>query len=97
MYRAGHLFDLVSYYRNDKTLTASSDPHGFLLDPRLAGRDQGQAQVLAFISSGGATVIDPDGPGPIWEVPIVNTSNLDCTHYPEPQTGVPYTSSAGEC
>ena len=97
MYRAGHLFDLVSYYRNDKTPTAGSDPHGFLLDPRLFGRDQGQAQVLAFISSGGATVIDPDGPGPIWEVPIVNTSNLDCTHYSEPQTGVPYSSSAGEC
>jgi len=97
MYRAGHLLDLVSYYRNDKTPTAGSDPHGFLLDPRLFGRDQGQAQVLAFISSGGATVIDPDGPGPIWEVPVANTSNLDCTHYPQPQTGVPYSSSAGEC
>jgi hypothetical protein len=97
MYRAGHLFDLVSYYRNDKSPTAGTDPHGFLLDPRLFGRDQGQAQVLAFIRSGGANVIDPDGPGPIWEVPVANTSNLDCTHYPEPQTGVPYTSSAGEC
>jgi len=97
MYRAGHLLDLVSYYRNDKTVTAGSDPHGFLLDPRLFGRDQGQAQVLAFISSGGATVIDPDGPGPFWEVPIVNTRNLDCTHYPQPQTGVAYSSSAGEC
>ena len=97
IYRAGHLFDLVSYYRNDKTPTASSDPHGFLLDPRLFGRSQGQAQVLVFISSGGTTVIDPDGPGPIWEVPIVNPRDLDCTHYPEPQTGGPYTSSAGEC
>jgi hypothetical protein len=97
MYRAGKVLDLVSYYRNDKTPTATSDPHGFLLDPRLAGRDQGQAQVLAFISSGGATVIDPDGPGPIWEVPVFNTRNLDCTHYAQPQTGVPYTSSAGEC
>jgi hypothetical protein len=97
MYRAGGVHDLVSYYRNDKTPTATTDPHGFLLDPRLAGRNQGQAQVLAFISSGGATVIDPDGPGPIWEVPIINTRNLDCTHYPQPQTGVPYTSSAGEC
>jgi hypothetical protein len=97
LYRAGNLFDLVSYYRNDKTPTAASDPHGFLLDPRLFGRDQGQAQVLAFISSGGTTVIDPDGAGPIWEVPVANTRNLDCTHYPQPQTGVPYTSSAGEC
>jgi hypothetical protein len=97
MYRAGQVFDLVSYYRNDKTPTASSDPHGFLLDPRLAGRDQGQLQVITFIASGGATVIDPDGPGPVWEVPVQNLRNLDCTHYPEPQTGVPYTSSAGEC
>ena len=97
LYRAGHVLDLVSYYRNDKTPTAGSDPHGFLLDPRLFGRDQGQAQVLAYISSGGATVIDPDGPGPIWEVPIVNARNLDCTHYPQPQTGIAYTASAGEC
>jgi hypothetical protein len=97
LYRAGQLFDLVSYYRNDKTVTAGSDPHGFLLDPRLFGRDQGHTQVLEFISSGGATVIDPDGPGPIWEVPIANSRNLDCTHYPQPQTGVPYSSSAGEC
>ena len=97
MYRAGQIFDLVSYYRNDKTPTAGSDPHGFLLDPRLAGRDQGQLQVVTFIASGGATVIDPDGPGPVWEVPAQNLRNLDCTHYPEPQTGVPYSSSAGEC
>ena len=44
-----------------------------------------------------ATVIDPDGPGPIWEVPIANPRNIDCTHYPQPQTGVAYTASAGEC
>jgi hypothetical protein len=97
LYRAGKLFDLVSYYRNDKTATAGSDPHGFLLDPRLFGRNQGQAQMLEFISSGGATVIDPDGPGPIWEVPIAKPANLDCTHYPQPQTGLLYTASAGEC
>jgi hypothetical protein len=97
MYRAGNVLDLVSYYRNDKTPTATSDPHGFLLDPRLFGRDQGQAQVLAYISSGGANVIDPDGPGPIWEVPVMTARNLDCTHYPQPQTGVAYSFSAGEC
>ena len=97
MYRAGRLFGLVSYYRNDKTATFMSDPHGFLLDPRLAGRDQGQLQVLTFLASGGATVIDPDGPGPAWEVPVANQRNLDCTHYPEPQTGVAYTFSSGEC
>ena len=97
MYRAGQVFDLVSYYRNDKTPSFMSDPHGFLLDPRLAGRDQGQLQVLTFISSGGATVIDPDGGGPVWEVPVANRRNLDCTHYPQPQTGIAYTFSSGDC
>lgn len=97
LYCAGRQFDLVSHYRNDESPTAGSDPQGFLLDPRLFGRDQGQAQMLEFISSGGATVTDPDDPGSIWEVPIANTRNLDCTHYPQPQTGVPYTASAGEC
>ena len=48
LYRAGRVFDLVSYYRNDKTPTAGTDPHGFLLDPRLFGRDQGQALHARF-------------------------------------------------
>jgi hypothetical protein len=97
MYRSGQLFDLVSYYRNDRTPSATLDPHGFLLDPRLAGRDQGQLQVVTFIASGGAAVIDPDGAGPVWEVPVQNRRNLGCTHFPQPQTGVPYTFSSGEC
>jgi hypothetical protein len=53
--------------------------------------------VLTFISSGGATVIDPDAAGPEWEVPVGNQRNLDCTHYPEPQTGFAYTFSSGDC
>jgi hypothetical protein len=81
----------------DRTPSATLDPHGFLLDPRLAGRDQGQLQVVTFIASGGAAVIDPDGAGPVWEVPVQNRRNLDCTHFPQPQTGVPYTFSSGEC
>ena len=97
LYRAGGLLDRVSYYRNDKTPTAGFDPHGFLLDPRLAGRDQGQLQVITYLASGGTQVIDPDGPGPVWEVPIANPRNLECLHYPEPQTGAAYTFSAGEC
>ncbi len=95
LYRAGDLFSRVSYYRNDKSASAGFDPHGFLLDPRLAGRNQAQLQVITFVASGGATVIDPDGPGPVWEVPIQLRSNLDCLHYPEPQTGGPYTPGPG--
>jgi hypothetical protein len=30
-------------------------------------------------------------------ISLSSLRNLDCTHYPEPQTGVAYTSSAGEC
>jgi len=95
MYLAGDLFDLVTYYRNDRTPSATLDPHGFLLDPRLAGRNQGQLQIIEFLTSGGSTVINPN---PAWfEVPVVNRRNLECVHYPQPQTGIPWAGSAGEC
>jgi len=87
IYRAGALFDRVTYYRNDKTPTYGTDPHGFLADPRLAGREQGQTQMIEFIASGGTSVIDPDGGGPIFEVPVAVRTDLDCLHYPDPQTG----------
>jgi len=29
-----------------------------------------------FLASGGSTVIDPDGPGPIFEVPVADPSML---------------------
>ena len=53
----------MTYYRNDKTPTYSTDPHGFLADPRLAGREQGQTEMIAFLASGGMSVVDPDGGG----------------------------------
>ena len=66
---AGDLWSRTSLYRNDRTPRAASDPHGFLLDPRFApATQQGQAQVAAFLGDG--TVVDPDGPGVTWEVPI---------------------------
>jgi hypothetical protein len=74
---AGHLFDRESLYRNDKTPQAGSNPHGFLLDPSFVfGNVPGQAQIVAFFASGGHVVVDPDGPGPIWEVPIADPSVL---------------------
>jgi hypothetical protein len=36
-------------------------------------------------------------PQPGTAAPVQNQRNLDCTHYPQPQTGVAYTLSAGEC
>jgi hypothetical protein len=97
MYRAGHLFDRVVYYRNDKTPTYDSDPHGFLADPSLAGRESGQQQLAVFLDTGALT-----NPNPAWfEVTIAKPSNLDCLHYPDPQAGQeqvrePYPDS-GDC
>jgi hypothetical protein len=85
IYRAGGIYDLVTYYRNDKTPTYASDPHGWLADPRLSGRDFGQTQMITFIASGGQSLINPN---PAWfEVPVANAANFDCLHYPDPQTG----------
>jgi hypothetical protein len=83
LYRAGALFDLVVYYRNDKTPTYASDPHGWLADPTLAGRTSGEQQLGAFLSTGQLV-----NPNPAWlETPVANPVNFDCLHYPEPQTG----------
>ncbi|MCU1462535.1 MAG: hypothetical protein JWO37_2610 [Acidimicrobiales bacterium] len=85
IYRAGQIFDLVTYYRNDRTPTYASDPHGWLADPTKAGRTFGQVQLATFLSTG--NVVNPN---PAWfEVPIAEISNLSCLHYPEPQTGAP--------
>ena len=61
--RAGGLFAVTTFYRNDRTPSAGLDPHGFLLDPRITGRNLGQRQVVEFLASEGASIIDPDGGG----------------------------------
>ena len=83
LYRAGALFDRVVYYRNDKTPTYASDPHGWLADPTLAGRTSGEQQLAEFLSTGQLVNTNPD----YLEVPIANPNNLECLHYPDPQTG----------
>jgi hypothetical protein len=97
LYRAGDLFDRVVYYRNDKSPTFNSDPHGWLADPTLAGRSAGQQQLAEFLASGQLT-----NPNPLLlEVPIANPGNLDCLHYADPQTGQPAMRSpypeSGDC
>ncbi|MEA2403908.1 MAG: hypothetical protein QOE08_555 [Thermoleophilaceae bacterium] len=85
LYRAGDLFDRVVYYRNDKTPTFATDPHGWLADPTLAGRTSGEQQLGDFLSTGQVT-----NPNPAYlEVPIADKNNLECLHYPDPQTGKP--------
>ena len=52
---------------------------------------------LRFLATGQR--IDPDGPAPVFEVPIANPDNLQCLHYPHPQTGQKAfpPAAAGEC
>lgn len=97
IYRAGKLFDRVTYYRNDKTPTSGTNPHGWLADPTLAGRYFGEAQLTTFLKTGGATVINPNPA--FFEVPIADPNNTTCLHYPQPQSGQSAfpPAAAGEC
>ena len=76
--RAGDLADRATYYRNDLAYAVNpavgKNPHTFLtniVNPAAAPAALGaQAQIAAFFASHGLTVIDPDGGGPLFEVPI---------------------------
>ncbi len=80
MIRAGDLADRWTFYRNDLAFAANpatpKNPHTFLTNVASGGLApiialQAQAQIATFFASDGATVIDPDGAGPFFEVPIV--------------------------
>jgi hypothetical protein len=85
IYRAGHLFDRVLYYRNDRTPTYSSDPHGWLADPTLAGRSGGELILAHFLATGQVMNPNPDW----YEFPVADPNNFSCLHYADPQTGQP--------
>ena len=97
LYRAGALSDRVVYYRNDKTPTYASDPHGWLADPTLAGRTSGEQQLALFLLTG---QLIPTNPA-ILETTIADPNNLECLHYADPQTGVAATRQpfpqSGDC
>ena len=74
--RAGHLADRATLYRNDLAFAAnpaiSKNPHTFLTNLAGAGAPfalAAQQQIATFFASDGATTIDPDGAGPIFETP----------------------------
>jgi Bacterial Ig-like domain len=79
---AGHLFDRESLYRNDRTTSASRNPHGFLLDPLTfpQGALPGQQQIATFFRTG--ATVDPDGRGPVWETPIASPQILLDLNFP---------------
>jgi len=75
--RAGDLADRAVFYRNDLAFAANpavpKNPHTFLTNigsAATAGIAVGAQQQIAVFFTTGA-VIDPDGAGPIFEVPIV--------------------------
>lgn len=79
--RAGNLADRATLFRNDLAYKANQtfpkNPHTFLfnLDPSRPAvvlvALAAQTQIAAFLATNGATVIDPDGPAPLFETPVV--------------------------
>ena len=84
--RAGELQDRATYFRNDLAYAANpqsaanpggipKNPHTFLTNIGIPASVPyaiaAQQQIAAFFASNGALTIDPDGPAPFFEVPIV--------------------------
>jgi hypothetical protein len=89
--RAGNLSDRTTYFRNDIAYSLGvgfdKDPHTFLTNlggtPPVAQIAVGaQEQMAVFFSSGGLLTIDPDGPGPLFEVPIAGALPEDLNFIP---------------
>jgi hypothetical protein len=93
--RAGGLLDVTTLYRNDRTPTAGSDPHGFLLDPRITGRNLGQRQVVELLDSEGASIVDPDGGSNVFETPVADPLSLERLNFAlGPASGEPPAEAA---
>jgi hypothetical protein len=91
--RAGHLADRTTYFRNDLAFAANpnfdKDPHNFLfqvtfnLDPGVVQvAVEAQTQIAVFFASDGQMVVDPDGSGPLFEVPIAGPLPEDLNFIP---------------
>jgi hypothetical protein len=79
IFRAGDLVDRSTFFRNDlvraaRGVNVPANPHTFLTNianPAVADLAvAGQTQIAIFFESDGTVVIDPDGAGPFYEVPI---------------------------
>ncbi len=102
--RAGDLYDKTWVYRNDRTPNAGNDPHAFLTKLDLPAHFEGQEQIRRFLATDGADERDPDTPDkPGWEPAVAHAGStptadyrvqLDCLHYPDPQTGSPQTRTS---
>ena len=88
--RAGALASRTTLYRHDLAVQANPalgrNPHGFLTSiGSLATAPfalAAQAQIATFFASDGATTIDPDGAGPMFETPMVGAPPEDLAFIP---------------
>ena len=88
--RAGDLASRATLYRNDLAFQANPavgrNPHTFLTNignPAAAGFAlAAQNQVATFFASDGGTTIDPDGPAPFFETPMVGPPPEDLAFLP---------------
>jgi hypothetical protein len=88
--RAGALASRTILYRHDLAVQANPalgrNPHGFLTSiGSLATAPfalAAQAQIATFFASDGATTIDPDGAGPMFETPMVGAPPEDLAFIP---------------
>jgi hypothetical protein len=87
--RAGDLADRATLFRNDLAFALNpafpKNPHTFLTNIvgiPAAVAVGAQSQIAIFFASNGALTIDPDGPNPLFEVPIAGALPEDLAFIP---------------
>lgn len=87
--RSGDLTDRTSFFRNDLAFASNpafpKNPHTFLTNivgVPAAVAVGAQTQIGVFFATDGALTIDPDGPGPLFEVPIAGALPEDTGFIP---------------
>jgi hypothetical protein len=89
--RSGDLQDRATFFRNDLAFALGvgfgKNPHTFLTNiggtPQVAAAAVGgQTQIAIFLASDGTLTIDPDGPGPLFEVPMAGALPEDLGFIP---------------
>lgn len=89
--RSGDLKDRATFFRNDLAFALGvgfgKNPHTFLTNiggtaPVAAAAVGAQSQIAIFLATDGALTIDPDGPGPLFEVPIAGALPEDLGFIP---------------
>jgi hypothetical protein len=89
--RSGDLKDRATFFHNDLAFALGvgfgKNPHTFLTNiggtlPVATAAIGAQTQIAVFFTTNGALTIDPDGPGPLFEVPIAGALPEDLGFIP---------------